>query len=73
MTNNFAPILGQTQDNRVFRTYPLLTGGTDAEMDSISIMVECLNPLTKDQQVRVLRYLSARYWNPPQATRESNG
>lgn len=48
-------------DQRVRVAFPLLTGGQDPELDTISIVVECMKQLDGDQIGRVLEYLTKRY------------
>jgi hypothetical protein len=45
---------------KVKRSFVLLTGGTDNEVDSLAIMWECLSGHTPGTATRMLQYLTAR-------------
>lgn len=50
-----------TPDARVYRPFPLLTGGLDQELDAIHIIVEAVGSLQGYEIERILTYLLARY------------
>lgn len=48
-------------DDRVHVSFPLLTSGKDPELDTISIVVQCMAQLDGEQIGRILEYLTKRY------------
>lgn len=45
----------------VYREYPLVTGGQDAELDALGVIIECTRDLDADAKKRVVEYLLQRF------------
>lgn len=47
--------------SEVWREYPLVTGGQDAELDALGVIIECTKELDIEAKKRVVEYLLRRF------------
>lgn len=50
-----------TDRTEVYREYVLVTGGQDAELDAIGVIMECTKNLDIEAKKRVVQYLLQRF------------